>query len=164
MKAIFAGTFDPFTSGHADIVKRSASCFAEVVVAVADDCAKSAAPVAVRAEIAEIAVRNLKLDNVTVMPFCGLLTDFAEELGGDVVFIRGVRNGRDFEYEQELIGVYKSLNRFDAVLFVTSGELMHVSSSAVRQLASIGAPLDGYVESGTEEYIRAVYGKTDDEK
>ncbi|MCH5160600.1 MAG: pantetheine-phosphate adenylyltransferase [Clostridiales bacterium] len=160
MRAIFAGTFDPFTTGHADIVRRSSACFSDVVVAVADDCAKVAAPVSVRAEIAQIAVDNLNLDNVRVMPFCGLLTDFADSLGGDVVFVRGARNGKDFDYEQELIGVYKSLSNVDSVLFVTSPSLVHVSSTVVRQLVNLGAPLDGYVVDNTEEYIRTVYGKT----
>ena len=160
MRAVFAGTFDPFTAGHADIVKRSAACFSEVVVAVADDCAKPAAPVAVRAEIAERAVERLCLDGVKVMPFCGLLTDFIDEIGGGVI-VRGVRSARDFDYESELLGVYRSLNDTDAIVFVTKAELAHVSSTVVRQLAALGAPLDGYVVGGTEEYIRAVYGKSD---
>ncbi len=162
MRAIFAGTFDPFTTGHADIVKRSAACFSEVVVAVAADCAKSAAPVTVRAEIAELAVKELKLDNVKVLPFCGLLTDFADSLGGGVL-VRGVRNGRDLDYESELCGVYRSLNGIDAVVFITLPELSHVSSTAVRQLTALGAPLDGYVMSETEDYIRAVYGRPDEQ-
>ncbi len=160
MRAIFAGTFDPFTAGHADIVKRCATCFSEVVVAVAADCNKSAAPVTVRAEIVELAVNELKLDNVKVMQFCGLLTDFADSIGGGVL-VRGIRNGHDLDYERELCGVYKSLNGIDAVVFITSPELSHVSSTVVRQLAALGAPLDGYVLNGTQDYIRAVYGKTD---
>ena len=156
MKAIFAGTFDPFTAGHRDITKRALAVFGDVTVAVASDTGKTARPLDVRLNIAETATADL--NGVTVETFSGLLSDYLAKLG-DCVIVRGVRNSRDAEYERDLVRVYRSLCGKDAVFFATSAEFEHVSSTTVRQLAELGGALDGYVVPCTVQAIIKHYGK-----
>ena len=156
MKAIFAGTFDPFTLGHRDIVERAAKVFGGVTVAVAEDTGKTTAPISVRLEIAKASVSGIP--GVSVQAFSGLLTDYMK-MQGDCVIVRGVRNARDAEYERDLTRVYESLSGVDAVCFFTKAELEHVSSTVVRQLAELAAPLDGYVFVGAKDLIVGHYSK-----
>lgn len=142
MTAVYPGTFDPFTLGHRDIADRASRIFDNVVVAVAADTGKSCAQLATRVKIAELSVADIK--NATVQPFSGLLTDFLHSLG-DCVIIRGLRSSVDFESERNLDGVYKSLSPKDGVFFMSSPQLMHISSTVVRQLCEIGASIKDYV-------------------
>ncbi|MDE6401002.1 MAG: pantetheine-phosphate adenylyltransferase [Clostridiales bacterium] len=156
MKAIFAGTFDPFTTGHRDIAERALSVFGNVTVAVANDTGKTAQPIDVRLAIAKDATSDLS--GVAVEPFSGLLSDYLAAQG-DCVIVRGVRNTRDMEYERDHVRIYKSLCGKDAVLFITSAEYEHVSSTVVRQLAALGGTLDGYVAERTAATVAKYYGK-----
>lgn len=156
MKAIFAGTFDPFTLGHRDIVQRAASIFGEVIVAVAEMTGKNCVPTEKRVEIARLATADMP--GVTVEPFYGLLTDYAAQKG-DHVIVRGIRSCADFEYERDLTRVYASLGDGKCVCVIASPEVEHVSSTVVRSLAAAGASLDGYAFGNTKEIISEVYGK-----
>ncbi|MCH5351691.1 MAG: pantetheine-phosphate adenylyltransferase [Clostridiales bacterium] len=160
MKAIIAGSFNPFTLGHKDIVTRVASMFDEVVVAVADDTYKKTAPLSVRTEIAKLSLSDVK--GVRVLPFSGLLTDFAKKTGAEVI-VRGLRNTVDFEYEKSLGEAYKSLSGIETLFLMCSPELSHVSSSLVRSLAELNAPMDGYVAVGAQSAVKAAYAKKDKE-
>ena len=142
MKAIFAGTFDPFTLGHKDITERAAHVFGDVVVAVAEDTGKNSMPLDIRLKIAEQAIRGIKGASVT--PFKGLLSEFAKGQG-ECVLVRGIRNSRDMEYEREHARIYRS------------AAYEHVSSTAVRELAALGGELSGYVAPNTEDIIKKTY-------
>ena len=157
MKAIIAGTFDPFTAGHRNLVERALAVFGGAVVAVASDTGLRAAPLAVRVKIAELSVADL--DGVTVVPFDGLLSEFLTAQG-ECVLVRGVRNTKDFEYERELAAVYRSLCGKDCVLLATAPELAHVSSTVVRELAALGVTdkLEGYVAPAALDGVSAQYG------
>lgn len=156
MKAIFAGTFDPFTAGHRDITERALGVFGNVTVAVARETGKSCADVRERERIAKLAVGDL--NGVTVTVFDGLLSDFLTA-NGDCVSVRGARDCRDFEYERELAAVYKSLCGKETVVFMTAAELCHVSSTTVRELARLGGALKGYVVPQSERDIISAYAK-----
>ena len=156
MKAIFAGTFDPFTAGHRDITERALGVFGEVTVAVARETAKSCIDASERERLAKLAVSDLS--GVTVTVFDGLLSDFLTA-NGDCVLVRGVRDCRDFEYERELAAVYRSLCGKDTVVLMTAAEFCHVSSSVVRELARLGGSLDGYVVPQSQRYIEQLYAK-----
>ncbi|MCH5157578.1 MAG: pantetheine-phosphate adenylyltransferase [Clostridiales bacterium] len=156
MKAIIAGSFNPFTLGHRDIVTRAAELFDGVIVAVADDTEKSAARLSDRVEIAKLSLIGVK--NVDVVPFTGLLTDFVKKIGGGVI-VRGLRNTVDFEYEKQLGQVYKSLSEVETLYLMCSPELSHVSSSVVRALVKENAPLDGYVADGAVSAVNKAYKK-----
>ncbi|MDE6965423.1 MAG: adenylyltransferase/cytidyltransferase family protein, partial [Clostridiales bacterium] len=103
MKAIFAGTFDPFTAGHRDIAQRAAGVFGNVTVAVASDTGKTAQPLDVRLKIATESIADIS--GATAEAFSGLLSDYLSAKG-DCVIVRGVRNARDADYERDLVRVY----------------------------------------------------------
>ena len=156
MKAIFAGTFDPFTLGHRNIVERVAKLFDGVIIAVSDDTGKNTAPLSLRTDIVECAVADMS--NVTVESFCGLLSDYVAKQG-DCVLVRGVRNGNDLEYERDLTAVYKSLCGVESIVLITDAAYGHVSSTVVRTVAALGGNIDGYVVTCTAKQITQVYGK-----
>lgn len=158
MKAILAGTFDPFTSGHADLAARAVAAFGNVTVAVAAETGKACAPLDVRLNIARLSLAAI--ENAQVVAFDGLLTDYIKKQG-ECVLIRGARNGRDFEYECEHSAVYRSLCDIDFIVFPTKPELAHVSSTNVRTLAALGVTdeLAAYVVPSAIAEIIKVYGK-----
>ena len=109
-KAVFAGTFDPFTLGHYEIAERAAKQFTTLYVAVADGSASKASYFSIkkRLRIAQLSLAGLK--NVVVVPFKGFLVDFMRENGINVL-VRGLRNAADFEYEKMLFCAYRSRGR-----------------------------------------------------
>lgn len=156
MKAIFAGTFDPFTLGHRNIVERAASLFDGVIVAVANYTGKITAPIDVRTEIAKAATGDIH--GVQVESFDGLLTDFAKSKG-ECVLIRGVRNALDLEYERGLTEVYRSLGGIESLILITDAKFGHISSSVVRDIATLGGDVSGYIVPCTMQKIAEIYGK-----
>ncbi|MBO7467031.1 MAG: pantetheine-phosphate adenylyltransferase [Bacteroidaceae bacterium] len=143
MKAIFPGTFDPFTIGHADIVRRSLSFADEIIIAVGINVAKHT--IEERDKRLE-AIRKLFSDEprVTITSYDGLTADFAREMGADVI-IRGVRNIADYEYERNMADINRHLTNIETVLLFSSPELAYVSSSMVRELIQLGKPVDDFV-------------------
>lgn len=143
-KAVFAGTFDPFTLGHFEIAERASKRFDEVIVAVADVTGKKCIfPLEKRVKLAEKSLSTLK--NVVVKPFSGFLVDFMKENGASV-FVRGLRNSVDFEYERNLYNVYKSQDEnVEGCYFMASNEYLHISSSLVREVLAIGGDAKKYV-------------------
>lgn len=155
MKAIFAGTFDPFTVGHMDIAMRALAMFGNVTVAVAADTGKNCAKLSEREHICNSALSSLV--GAQVVTFDGLLTDFIKSQG-ECVLIRGLRSAADFEYERDLTRVYSSLAHVQSLFLISSAGVEHVSSSVVRALAKYGN-VDGYAVNGTENLILSIYGK-----
>ena len=143
MKAIFPGTFDPFTIGHADIVRRSLSFADEIIIAVGINVAKHT--IEERDKRLE-AIRKLYTDEprVTITSYDGLTADFAREMSADVI-IRGVRNIADYEYERNMADINRHLTNIETVLLFSSPELAYVSSSMVRELIQLGKPVDDFV-------------------
>lgn len=157
MKAIFAGTFDPFTLGHRRTVERAKKLFGEVVIAVAADTGKNTAPFDKRIAIAKAATADLI--GVSVEGFGGLLTEYVKKKG-ECVLVRGVRNAIDLEYERELTRAYMSLGGVDAVFLISNADVEHISSTVVRSIAAFGGAIDGYVVKDTEDIIKGVYGNS----
>ena len=142
--AIYPGTFDPITNGHSDIIKRAAKLFKHVTVAVAANPTK--VPVFALEKRVELAQTTLvDLPNVTVCGFKGLLAHFAQECEVQVI-VRGLRAVSDFEYEFQLAGMNRTLIPDIETLFLTpAAEYTYVSSSLVRELATLGGPVDKFV-------------------
>lgn len=154
-KAVFAGSFDPFTLGHKDIVLRATSLFDKVIVAVADHTGKNSNALEIRKKIVEQSLEDVA--NVSITQFSGLLTDFMRKLDVDVL-VRGVRSAADYDYERSLMEVYRSLNpNIEFVLLPAKAELAHISSSVVRELCKMNGNLGGYVDTKAEKYLKGFY-------
>jgi pantetheine-phosphate adenylyltransferase len=144
LTAVYPGTFDPMTLGHADLMRRAASLFDRLVLAVAAGHHKRTMfTIAERLDMArEIAA---PYDNVEVMAFRGLLRNFVVELGGKVV-VRGLRAVSDFEYEFQMAGMNRQLMPEVETVFMTpSDQFQFVSGTFVREIATLGGDVSKFV-------------------
>ena len=155
-RALTPGTFDPITSGHLDIITRAAQLFDEVVVAVAASAGKRPLfTLEERTALVEEVV--VPLSNVRVKPFTGMLVDFARQEGAQVV-IKGLRAITDFEYEFQQAALNIQLDGSAETMFIMSPpEYMYLSSSVVREIASLGGPVGRFVPPCVEAALRAKF-------
>jgi pantetheine-phosphate adenylyltransferase len=142
--AVYPGTFDPFTRGHEDLVRRAARIFAHVIVGIAESQSKR--PIFSLAERVAMATALCKdMPHVKVVGFDGLLMDFLRERNARVI-LRGLRAVSDFEYEFQMAGMNRSLHPDIETLFLTPGEqYMFVSATMVREIASLGGDVSQFV-------------------
>jgi len=145
-RAIYPGTFDPMTNGHIDIVKRAASIFDEVVVAVARRSSKDEFfSYAQRLCIAKTALASLKLKNVLVEGFDGLVVDYARKKKVSVI-IRGLRMISDFEYEFQMALTNRSIaSDIETIFLMPSPQYSFISSRLIKEAASLGARLSQFL-------------------
>jgi pantetheine-phosphate adenylyltransferase len=156
--AAYSGTFDPITFGHTDIIERASRMFPRVIVAVGLNPAKSPRfSIDERVELCRASVAQLK--NVDVKPFSGLVVDFARE-NGVTVLVRGVRTVGDFDYEKQMAVMNRDLYpQLDTVMLVPKPEHAHLSSSLVREIAGLGAPIEKFVPAPVVPLLRERFGK-----
>ncbi len=141
--ALFPGTFDPFTTGHASIVERALGLFDRVIIAIGYNPNKcSAESIDGRMDT----IRRLYADDprVEVAAYNGLTVDACRTHGAGWM-VRGVRSVADFEYERNLADINRSISGIDTVVLFTTPELSFVSSSMVRELASHGHDITAYI-------------------
>lgn len=157
LKVVYPGTFDPMTLGHEDIARRAAGLFSEVVVAVAQSPGK--APFFDVNERVEMAAAVLAdCPNVTVTAFSGLLMQFVQAQGACVV-VRGLRAASDFEYEFQLAGMNRKLYpQFETLFLTPSEQFMFISSSLVREVATLGGDVHAFVSATVEDAIKQKLG------
>ena len=143
MKALFAGSFDPFTIGHFSIVRRSLAIFDSVVVAIGYNEHK---PGMWSTEQRVEAISRLFHDEkrVEVFSYTGLTVDFARECHADAL-LRGVRTVADFEYERTLADTNRAICGIESVLLFSLPELSFISSSMVRELIHNGYDASKYI-------------------
>lgn len=144
LKAIYPGSFDPVTYGHLDIIKRSCKIVDELIVGVLNNNAKMPLfSVEERVKMLEKATKELK--NVKVVPFHGLLVDFARDQKADVV-IRGLRAITDFEYELQMSQMNHKLDSNVETMFLTTSiEYSYLSSTTVKEIAAFGGDVTPFV-------------------
>ena len=145
--AVYPGTFDPITNGHADILRRSLKIFDRVVVALAENVRK--APLFTIDERFKLIKDALGQDaRLEVDAFSGLLADYCRRRGANVV-IRGLRALADFEYEFQSAHMNRRLAPDVETLFLMTGEdSFYVSSSLVKEVALMGGDVSGLVPAG----------------
>jgi pantetheine-phosphate adenylyltransferase len=143
--AIYAGTFDPMTRGHEDLVRRAACLFDRVIVAIAQNQPKR--PFFSLAERVEMAQAVLApYPNAEVCGFDGLLMDFLHAKGAKVI-IRGLRAVSDFDYEFQLAGMNRNLFPEVETVFLTPGEqYLFISATMVREIAVLGGDVSKFVQ------------------
>ena len=145
-RAIFPGTFDPFTIGHESIVRRALTFTDEVIIAIGINEQKhSLFPVAKREQM----IRDYYKDEprVKVMSYSNLTVDFAHEVGANTI-IRGIRTVKDFEYEETIADINRKLTGIETIFLFTEPELTSISSSIVRELMKYGKDITQFLPKG----------------
>jgi pantetheine-phosphate adenylyltransferase len=152
--AIYPGTFDPMTLGHLDMVARASQMFDKVIVAVAaGHHKKTMFTVHERIDMASELVKPYP--QVSVENFSGLVINFASSHGAKVM-IRGLRSGTDFDYEYQLAGMNRSLMPNVETVFLTPGDkYLFISSTLVREIATLGGDVDQFVHPVVARSLRA---------
>lgn len=143
--AIYAGTFDPITNGHTDLLRRACDLFDHVILAIATNSKKKPLfTLEQRIRLAE-EVYGEKADNLSIKGFSTLLTDFAHEEGATVL-IRGLRAVSDFEYEFQLASMNRNLRpEIESVYLMPEEKYAFISSSLVKEVASLGGDVSRFV-------------------
>ena len=157
-RAVFAGSFDPVTTGHIDIVERAAAMFDELIVCIFHNVQKEGCfPLDDRIQFLREATAHVP--NVRVDVFSGLLTDYMKQQNARVV-VRGLRSVKDFEYEENHASMVRHLMpESDTIFLLTRPDLTFVSSSGVRELIRFRGPVQGIVPPAVERAILKLYGK-----
>jgi len=141
-KALFPGSFRPFTRGHADIVERALALFDEVVIAVGVNASKPLH------DIEEIIGPIKKIyegePRVRVEAFTGLTAEYARTVGASCI-VRGVRSMKDYEYERDMADINRQLSGIETVILFSRPEFGAISSSVVRELESYGVDTTQYL-------------------
>jgi pantetheine-phosphate adenylyltransferase len=153
IKAVYPGTFDPLTRGHEDLVRRAATLFDTVLVAIADSRAKRPFfSLDERIAMAREVLGGMK--NVEIIGFSGLLTDFVRKQNARVV-LRGLRAVSDFEYEFQLAGMNRNLYPEMETVFLTPSEQhMFISATLVREIASLGGDVTDFVPPAVAKRLK----------
>ena len=151
--AVYPGTFDPITNGHQDLVRRAASIFERVIIAIAANPNK--APMFSLDERVDMARRVLaELPNVQVLGYSGLTVEFARKQGARVI-VRGLRAVSDFEFEFQLANMSRHLERDIETVFLTPQEqFTFISSTLVREIAVLGGDVSEFVHPLVEEELK----------
>lgn len=157
-KAVYGGTFDPITLGHVGLVDRATRTFDHIIVAIAVNSKKQ--PLFSLAERVELATQALKdYSNVTVLGFDCLLLDLAREHGANII-LRGLRTVTDFDYEFQLASMNRHLNpSVESVFLMPDENYMYISSSLIREIASLGGDVTGFVPKAVNEALQKKFAK-----
>jgi pantetheine-phosphate adenylyltransferase len=151
--AIYPGTFDPLTNGHVDIIARGARLFDRIIVAVLVNAEKS--PLFTMTERVEIARSVFTgLPNVEVDTFDGLLVDYVERRGAQVI-VRGLRAVSDFEFEFQMALMNRRLNdKIETVFMMPAEQYTYISSRLIKEVFSLGGRVNGLVPDMVEQRLR----------
>lgn len=151
--AIYPGTFDPVTKGHADITQRASQLFDKVIVAVADKNSEHTLfTTDERVDMAKMVLSGF--GNVEVIPFKSLVTELAREQNANVI-VRGIRAVSDFDYEFQMAGMNRQLNPDVETVFLTPSEnLACTSSSLVREIASLNGDVSLFVDASVVKALK----------
>jgi len=142
--AVFPGSFDPFTKGHEDIVRRSLNLFDKVIIAIGNNSQKNRY-FDIDYIVPKIEHCFLDTNNVEVKVFTGLTADFAKECNA-YFLIRGLRNTTDFEYENSISQANKYLWKdLETVFMITSPHLAYISSSLIRDIHKYNGDVSGFL-------------------
>ncbi len=156
--AIYPGSFDPITNGHLDIIERASNLFDKITVSVAKNIEKSKPLFSDFERIALIKYAVKNFDNIEVDSFEGLMVDHAANHGASAA-IRGIRALSDFEFEFKMALMNRNLNDNISTLFLMPhAKYTHVSSSMVREVASLKGDVSDYVPNHVNDALKEKYG------
>ena len=156
--AMYPGTFDPITLGHEELLRRISNLFDEVIVAIASSPRKELMfSIDERIHLAKEVLSDLQ--NINVIAYEGLTVDFAQKNNIQVV-VRGLRSAQDFDYELRLADMNRSLSEEIETIFLTPNKYAFVSSSLVREIASMGGDVSKFVSPAVQQALVAHFQKT----
>lgn len=158
-KALYAGSFDPVTNGHLNIIERAAKMYDSLTVAIAVNPHKTGFfTFEERVEIVREVTRHIP--NVKVDTFSGLLADYVNE-NGFIAYVRGLRATTDFENELQMAQMNARLftGETETIFLMTDPKYSFISSSLIKEVASFGGSVDGLVPEYVSERIKEKYGK-----
>ena len=158
LRAVYPGSFDPVTYGHLDIIRRSRSLADELIVGVLNNKAKTPLfSVEERVKMLEEMTKNMP--GVKVVPFEGLLIDFAKEMSAGIV-VRGLRAVTDFEYELQMAQTNNKLSpELETVFLTTSLKYSYLSSTIVKEVAAFGGHISQFVPGIVADLIEEKMNK-----
>ena len=140
---VYPGTFDPLTLGHQDVVNRVAAHHESVVVAISDSRSNTLFTMAERVYMAKAIL--VGLPNVRVMPFSGLVTDFARDIGASLI-VRGLRDASDFDYERRMASLNRILQpTIDTHFIIPDDRYQSITGTLVREIAMMGGDVRAFV-------------------
>lgn len=151
----YAGSFDPFTNGHLQIVKKASKCFDKVIIGIGynkdkkERIDKNQMKQAIEETITEIGLKN-----VEVVLYEGLTVEKAKQMNCDIL-IRGLRNGTDYEYEENISAINEKIAGMDTCYF-RAGDLGYLSSSIVMELYTHNKPIDNFVPRAVEKLLKTL--------
>ena len=156
--AVYPGSFDPITNGHIDIVKRAATIFDRIIVAVAKREQKK--PIFTLEERVTLAKKVLvDLKNVEVTGFKNLLIDFARDKKACTI-IRGIRAVVDFDYEFQMVVTNRKLaSEIETIFFMPSAEYFYLSASLVKEIAALGGRISCFVPKPVAQALKKKFNK-----
>ncbi len=151
--AVYPGTFDPITNGHVDLVKRAATLFDGIVVAVATSLRKTPC-FSLEDRLVMSQQACSEFNNVTVLPFAGLLVDFAREQQATII-LRGLRAMSDFDYEFQQAGMNHKMAADIETVFLPAGEnTAYISGTMVREIISLDGDVSPFVPPIVLQYLQ----------
>ena len=153
MIGFYAGSFDPFTNGHLQVVKKASKCFDKVIIGIGYNAEKKARVEKEKMkEAIEKTIQELSLNNVSVTIYTGLTVDEAIKNNCDIL-IRGLRNGTDYQYEENISEINEKISGLDTCYF-RAGKLGYLSSSFVMELFNNNKSIDEYVPKHVAELLK----------
>lgn len=150
--ALFPGTFDPFTLGHASIVERGLVLFDRIVIAIGVNAEKKTY-FSLQERLEQIKACYAENDRVDVCAYDGLTVELAQEKGAGFI-LRGVRSITDFEYERQLSDIYRRLSDIETVCLFTEPSLSFIQSSMVRDLLRYHKDISAFVPEPINKQIK----------
>jgi len=159
--AIYPGSFDPVTNGHLDIIQRGSRLTDHLIVAVASNAGKSPMfSIDERINLLEGEIKSMEKGGViegkvTVNTFSGLLIDYAEKSKANMI-LRGLRAVTDFEYEFQMTGMNRRMNRdIETVFLMASERNQFIASSMVKEIADLNGDISSFVPNSVVDAIRS---------
>ena len=154
--AVYSGTFDPFTLGHEDVVRRAAGLFDQVVVAVAIAHHKKTL-FSLEARVQQVRDATKNITGATVLPFDGLIVDFCAQQNACAV-VRGIRNLTDFDYEAQMAAMNRKLRpQVETVFLLPDAQLACISSTLVREISKLGGDVGQMVSPSVAAALAATH-------
>ena len=150
--ALYAGSFDPFTNGHLDILEQASTAFDRVIIAVADNNEKICLlDIEQRMNLIKESIKHI--NNVEIRHYEGLTVDFAKQEGAEFL-IRGLRNSSDFDYEMQVAYTNRDLDKnVKTVFFLSKPQYNHISSTVVKDLVKHNADISKFVPNFVYEFF-----------